>query len=271
MKTTATRFWHLMAMAPAVLLLTGAKAEGCWGEVDVPDPPVVCQAGTHLETICDDDVVPPEPCGPDTFCAQSVKADDEDGASCHDECVPDSVCGDGFVEQVQCAPVGPDYCEDTPCDCPPDSECVCAQSYCEPAEEECWIECVPACPEGSHAETVCGEPILQGEEPQCAYDGVKGGCLEPPEECTMQCVPDSICPPGYEEVGVCELCAAVEGQPCDDMCWTECWPVDPTCPPGCFEEMICEDCAEGEDCGGCYSTCACGGEEPSTPPSEPKD
>ncbi|MBI4705971.1 MAG: hypothetical protein HY744_33175 [Deltaproteobacteria bacterium] len=271
MKTTTLRFWHLLAAAPAVLILTGAKGEGCGGEVIVEPPPEpTCPAGTHIETLCDDEPTPLSGSGP-----ADKSDDDQVTMSCHDECVADNQCPDGYIAQETCAVSSPVYCEDSLCDCPENSDCECPPSYCEPSEEQCWTECVPACPQGSHAELVCGGPVPEPvSDSKCGSgSGEKGGCDEEPpapppgDDCTMQCVPDNVCPPGYQEVGVCNACEYGSDY-CDDTCWTECVPVDPTCPPECIEQVVCEDCAEGEDCGGCYSTCECA--SPSEPPSGPQ-
>src|SRR5262245_22342386 len=78
------------------------KETGGGGSGGDPKPqPIPCEPGFHVESVCDD------------TCNQP----------CKDECVPDSVCPEGTVEQWTCVGPAPPYDVDVVCDdgmdCPP--------------------------------------------------------------------------------------------------------------------------------------------------------
>jgi len=94
-------------------------------------------------------------------------------------------------------------------------------SYCEPPQEECFVSCVPICPDGSQLEYVCYD---DPEPPPVSGSGDSdsdSGMAEPlPGECDWQCVPLDNC---YE------ICATDSADPngADDYCWVECYEDEP--------------------------------------------
>src|SRR5690242_1517643 len=113
----------------ALVVLTGAKGQGC-GHAEEPSPPPEpdCGPGFHWETVC-------SPC--------------EIGEMCEEQCVPDSVCPPDWSEQTICsggsASVG---------------QGGAAGGIIVPVDPgECWSECIPpqpSCPPGTIEQTVCG-------------------------------------------------------------------------------------------------------------------
>ena len=202
----------------ALLVLTGAKGEGCGGPggggTD-PEPPV-CEPGTHVELVC---------------------IDSDAGPLCTEQCVPDSVCPPGTIEQVVCD-------AGSPCD---------PNMPMPPPQEECWTECVPTvCPDGSPGQVVCdpsipppppGEPLptvppgcwieCPGEPPVCPPGTIPVESCDAYGNCWFTCEPDpNACPPGTTPVESCD--------PYGNCTYT-CEPVDPQppCPPGTVPVVSC--------------------------------
>ena len=220
----ALRSWHLILAVPAVFFLTGAKGNGCGGTVEPPpEPQVHCPAGYHVETFCEDDVTPVvsdsngEPQSQPSCVGSGTQAHPtcigpEPEPGCHQECVPDDdVCPPGTELQEECVGSA-SYCIDS------DS----GDSYCEPSEEECFVSCVPICPDGTQLEYVCSNDD-EPEPPPLSGSGDSGsesGMAEPlPGDCDWQCIPASSC---YE---VCVDSADPDGA--GDLCWIECSEEEP--------------------------------------------
>ena len=252
MKTLALRSLQTAFLVSAMTFLTGANGQGC-GKVVLEDPPQAtpappfepapgpaCAAGWHLDQLCS---VEEGAQRPSVGCAdpaqgsepgyrpQCLGQDDVPApppAECHDECVPDSPCGAGFVQQEVCSVAA----YGAP-DCPPGSDCGAPP---EPTPS-CELICVPAeCPVGSHAEWMCSGGGAVGSPEQ--VDGSQGAskpvrCMPGPDPvpmpdgpCSMTCVPDSqLCPPGSQEQTTCSTCASPNGETdCVAECFTECVP-----------------------------------------------
>jgi hypothetical protein len=249
MKTPSNRWFSLALAVPAFVLLTGAKGEGCSNDVIVePEPPVTeCEAGFTAVTVCEDT---PEPISSDSSSAGSGDVGAPADAGCYTECVPDAeVCPEGTIATEICG----EYVSG--CEYDGDEGCV------EPPTAECWISCEPTCPEGTRAEWVCSEEPPISSEPDSASGSGDEPTSPPAPACVLECVPD-LCPPGYSEVGVCEVSEG-GGEP---TCWSECIP-DEECPPGCYAQGECSGSAgSGAPEEDCVTVCIC--EEPSEPPPD---
>jgi hypothetical protein len=106
--------------------LMGAKGQGCGGGVDPQPDPIVCGPGFHLEDTCF------------TRCAVPVEADSASAPSACDEtcgeqqCVPDSVCPDGSMEETVCGePIYSSSDSSTGCYDSAETDCV------EPPPKDC--------------------------------------------------------------------------------------------------------------------------------------
>lgn len=268
----------------AVVLLTGAKGEGC-GRVVVEEPPSApsppaqpaCSAGWHMGSVCSTPVAYGAPV-PVSDAPKSVDGSDQNPAigavepsqpppqACHDECVPDGPCPDGQAQQWACSATGG---VDVPSS-PPESGAdpvgrgepgmpVCQGADCPPPPS-CQLVCVPAaCPQGSHAEWSCAGGVAFGSSGGSAPS-------EPPAE------------PGAPALDDAQPAAPphpTPGAPSD--CAMSCV-ADSRCPAG-YEEMTecsAQACAAGQDCPpstpSCITQCVPqGGSEPSQPSSPPTD
>jgi hypothetical protein len=202
MQNVKTSFLRFASAAAALLVLAGAKGNGCGGEEPPEPPPEPCPAGHHLEAVCD------AVCG----------FDEEPGAmpceslQCVETCVPDDGCPAGTYPQWLCYDVLAPDCTDPTDDC----------------GGGCFLECIPvdACGPGYHEEWIC--------------DGSIGGPdLGAPEPCSPICVPDG-CPPGTIEQTICyDQDHDHGGGVPEEPCFTECVP-EVSCPPGTHPEEICE-------------------------------
>lgn len=234
----------------AMMLLTGAKGEGC-GRVVVAEPPSVappapaCAVGWHYGSVCTSDPGVPVPVADDRASVDGSDANPAIGAAdpprpageCHDECVPDGPCADGLAQQWICS--GGSYEGGAPR--PADDMPVCQGNGCTPPPS-CELSCLPAsCSPGSHAEWSCAGSSGVGSG---GAVGVRGGASEagstdssapsrgepapepmPPSDCAMTCVADSACPPGSMEQGVCSAMACAPGEDCPPpVCFTQCVP-----------------------------------------------
>jgi len=235
----------------SLFALTGAKAEGCGGSVEIDPAPGPCGPSAHLEDIClmecyessepggtggctetcEPTCVPDDDCPPGTvaelICDEPLSSDSsgapclggEDCAEplpedCRTECVPVGECGPGYEEQWVCGGESVSGPGDEPV--PPPGDCFDSDCAEPPGPEDCWLECVPVdtCGPGFHEEWVCDPmpaPSDSADEP-----------APPPEDCYSACVPD-LCPP---DVPVIEVCTIDEYG--ELICWTEC--ADPELP-----------------------------------------
>jgi hypothetical protein len=249
-----------------VMMLTGAKTNGCGPDFEDGEPPIECEDGTIADG---DDCVPIEPVCPEGTYEQIVCADApqlaEDGdviepSECWIECLPiEPVCPDGTYEQVVCGggeeppfdPGDPDQPSDDgdePQDMP---------DY----EGPCWIECVPidpVCPEGYHEEWVCTDDCYENCYvecvPDCNEECPEGTHLEYVCDemgyCYETCVDDGFCGPDEHLETICE---DSEDDPSGGFCYDVCVPNDP-CGPGSHEEWVCEG-GPDDPKGFCYSIC----------------
>ncbi|WP_437780682.1 hypothetical protein [Sorangium sp. So ce1097] len=177
----------------ALVVLTGAKGQGCGGVVvEEPQPPPEpdCGPGFHWESVC-------SPC--------------ELGEMCEMQCVPDNVCPRGWLEQTVCGgstTVG---------------QGGAAGGVGMPADPGCWTECVPPppmCPPGTVEQVACGGSSTSsttggggwGSASSSVGAGGSGGGIggsdpgaaPPPDMCWTECVPvGPMCPPGTREHTVC--------------------------------------------------------------------
>ncbi len=193
-----------LALVSAVVVLTGAKGQGCGGGSDsgtggsaTGDPPIVCFGPLHAESVCDGH-------------------GDCDQAGCHDACVPD--CTDGTEPVYVCPP--------TPI-CPPGQVCN------GPDQPACGYTCQPLdpCGKGFHQEEICegtGTSTVTPVDDGTDTSGTSPGSPPNPggPDCNVECVPDDVCPPGYVEETVCAGSSGgsksgKKGAP-NDSCWTEC-------------------------------------------------
>ncbi|WP_437734367.1 hypothetical protein [Sorangium sp. So ce1335] len=263
----------LMALS-ALVVLTGAKGQGCGG-VEVPEPPPEpdCGPGFHWETVC-------SPC--------------DIGEMCEAQCVPDDTCPPGWLEQTTCGggvttvttSVG-------------QGGSAGGVGMPVPHDPGCWTECVPPpmCPPGTVEQVVCGGGSATSSTTASvgsggwgsASVGVGGGwdgaadAAPPPDMCWTECVPVPYCPPGTRAHTVCEGSSSVSSTssvgvggsggaggaggtggagawdgtggagawdgtnglaappyPTGGGCRTECLPVEPYCPPGTREQTVCD-------------------------------
>ena len=227
----AHRFAHAPLIAGSFLFLTAAKGDGC-STVVVEEP--ACEAGFHTEEVCV--TGPIDYCGPDEDCVTEPGVEE-----CSLTCVPDSVCPEGMVEQIECAQPLIACADGEDCDLPP---------------ADCFTTCVPIdepCPAGQHLETQCYEvDCLAVEGVDCGGGGA----------CEDVCVPDSFCPPGTQETYVCAEPPVSGCMPEEPLapCELACVPVDPSCGPGQHLETQCQGnvCQEGEPCpeiAECFDVC----------------
>ncbi|WP_437834146.1 hypothetical protein [Sorangium sp. So ce1153] len=241
----------------ALVVLTGAKGQGCGGSDEPPTPPAPdCGPGFHWDTVC-------SPC--------------EIGEMCEERCVPDSDCPPGWLEQTVCggtttAGVG-GWTGDAGRPAPP-------------VDPGCWTECVPPrpfCPPGTIEQTVCSGSSSTtggGGWGSASGSGVGGGfdgaMPAPPGECWTECVPqEPYCPPGTRPQTTCDDVsttvsvgvgtggtggsggwaptggagawdgsdsdsAGMAAPPLPGNCWTDCVPDQPYCPPGTRPQTTCE-------------------------------
>jgi hypothetical protein len=189
MRTTMIGF-KAIASVFAVMMLTGAKTNGCGPDFSEPvgGGDVGCEDGTIFDGL--------------------------------DSCVPLPVCPEGFFEVQVCAIPGSDG------DFSTDgcwTECHPAEPSCEPGlslqlvctgsapsdgvqepsiPEECHYECLPdsLCPPGSHEEVVC-EPSCDGKEGECYVT-----CI--PDEPTNPCGPGAYLDTVCDEFGCYETCVS---------------------------------------------------------------
>jgi hypothetical protein len=240
--------------------LCGAKAQGCGGTVETEPAPAPCAQGYHIENVCQDD------------CYVSSSADSSSGSgdcqqTCADQCVPDSACPDGTIEQTVCAEPLSSGSGGSGCA----SDSADTGCYEPPQPGDCWTECVPIdpCGAGFHQEWSCGPTPTPVSDP--SPSNPPSGSAEPsppPDDCVLICVPD-ICPPGTIEQTICDdpvssstdcLDGDCPPPPDPSNCWTECVPVDP-CGPGYHEETTCTVSAGDSGAGAgpgteeCTTTC----------------
>ncbi|MGK3997740.1 hypothetical protein [Sorangium sp. So ce1024] len=254
----------------ALVVLTGAKGQGCGSVVEQPQPlpEPDCGVGFRWEEVC-------SPC--------------DLGEMCEMQCVPDDRCPRGWLEQTVCGgstTVG---------------QGGAAGGVGMPTDPGCWTECVPPppmCPPGTVEQVMCGgssTSSVTGGGWGSASVGAGGhgggiggsdaGVAPPPDMCWTECVPvGPYCPPGTREQTVCSGSSSVgvggsggwggtggsggsggwggtggsggwgeggsggwgEGGSRDPVppnpiggCWTECVPVEPYCPPGTREQTVC--------------------------------
>ncbi|KYF70434.1 hypothetical protein [Sorangium cellulosum] len=265
--TARSSLQGLIALS-ALVVLTGAKGQGCGG-VDEPQPPPDpdCGPGFHWETVC-------SPC--------------DVGEMCEAQCVPDDRCPRGWLEQTTCGGSTPVTTTA--------GQGGSAGGVGMPVDPGCWTECVPPppmCPPGTYEQFVCGtgsstSSTTGGGGWGSASAGGGGwgmggspgdaAAAPPPDMCWTECVPVPYCPPGTTAHTVCEgssgvttssVSVGVGGSggadstsgvggsgawdggggaggdtarpaPPIDGCRTECLPVEPTCPPGTREQTVCD-------------------------------
>ncbi|WP_437647398.1 hypothetical protein [Sorangium sp. So ce362] len=249
--TARSSLQGLVALS-ALVVLTGAKGQGC-GSVSEPPPDPDCGPGFHWETVC-------SPC--------------EIGEMCEEQCVPDNICPPGWSQQTFCS--GSSTSATTSV-----GQGGMAGGGPMPVDPGgCWTECVPPqpfCPPGTIEQTVCsgwtGGSDGAGAWGSASTSGVggwgTGGMMPmpPPEECWTECVPvEPYCPPGTQAQTVCggsttiAVSVGVGGSggsggagawegtggaggvaipPNPGGCWTECVPVEPYCPPGTQAQTVC--------------------------------
>ncbi|WP_437897264.1 hypothetical protein [Sorangium sp. So ce124] len=256
----------------ALVVLTGAKGQGCGG-VDEPSPPPEpnCGPGFHWETVC-------SPC--------------EIGEMCEEQCVPDSVCPADWSEQTICSGGTTSS-----------GQGGFAGGTAMPVDPgECWTECIPPqpyCPPGTIEQTVCGGSVTVGVGGSGGSGGWgsassavgvggsgPGGIPMPSEPCWTECVPvEPYCPPGTTPQTFCDEGTTVTSssvgvggsggwagtggaggsggwagtgggtagggiggsdsdfaapRPPGGGCWTECVPTAPYCPPGTTPQTYCD-------------------------------
>ncbi len=208
--------WKLGMGLAAVMVLTGAKGQGCGGIA--PPPEVVapeCADGYKLEKTCSQlCAVTVEPNGTETeVCEPEI---------CDEQCVPIDDCAPGYHLELVCG---------EPTDPPQLSNCGPSETP-PPVPEECEAICVPddACPPGHHLEVIC--------------DAVASDCGE--SSCEEICVPDDTCDPTL----ICgEALTCVGG----DLYPTTCGPANcdepiGDCEPKCDPTLVCgqaETCVDG--------------------------
>ena len=194
------RLFESLVAASALLVLTGAKGEGCIpgeaaGESEETTETIqICEPGFHLEPVC-------------TFegCAESDDPTACREPQCEDTCVPDQACPEGTVEQLVCS-------EPQPVD---DSGVDCEGDYCEPPPppEDCWLECLPIepCPPDMIAQEIC---LPDDGDPTTA------------EPCRIECLPALVCAPGEHAETVCT--DGPEGETlCETLCVADELPIPP--------------------------------------------
>ena len=233
--TLNSRGLKALVCAVAMVMLTGAKGEGCGGGEE-PQPTEPCAPGFHLETTCDD------------YCAVDSAEPGSDGdvtcgGDCQEICVPDGPCPEGTVEEWICDPMP--LSESAPC--------LDGDLGCVDPDPNCYLECVAVdvCGPGFHEEWEC----FGVGEPEPAADSGSDSASEPvdpppPEECFLTCAPD-LCPAGYVEETICAAAVSDPSVPEPppgeeplpiEECWTECMP-DMVCPAGQHPEEVCTYCA----------------------------
>ncbi|WP_437967852.1 hypothetical protein WMF04_00515 [Sorangium sp. So ce260] len=265
--TARSSLQGLLALS-ALVVLTGAKGQGCGPADEPPSPPDPdCGPGFHWETVC-------SPC--------------EIGEMCEEQCVPDNVCPPGWGQQTFCG--GSSTTITTTA-----GQGGMAGDVAMPVDPgECWTQCVPPqpfCPPGTIEQTVCGGGVTSttvtvgsgGWTGSSSGVGGSGGwgtggmMPMPPEECRTECVPvEPYCPPGTQPQTFCDGstniavsssssvgvggsggsggwagagdAGAWEGTggtggvgapPPPPGCWTDCVPVEPYCPPGTQAQTVC--------------------------------
>jgi hypothetical protein len=214
----------------ALVMLTGAKGQGCGG-VEVDPVPSGCESGFHQETVC---------------------SPHDLGRVCEAQCVPDGQCPAGTEEQWTCldAPIAAPACDGVGCPPPPPSDC--------------YLECIRPnpCNDGFHEEWICGVSTSVAVSTSVSSGG--GIPMVPPpapEPCSLTCVPDSFCPPGTVEQTTCSGSSSTgtsgaggyggEPFPVDPACWTECVTVEPPiCPPGYEPQTVCSEGTTSSSTGG---------------------
>lgn len=155
------------------------------------------------------------------------------------------------------------------------------------------------CPLDHHIEVICDDAPMGNPPPQQGGGGgmpgpwnemtTVGGGPPPPTpggSCVEVCVPDGMCPPGHDEVWICddEPCPGEGASPnfphevCLDpngcfeepgQCYPTCVPSDP-CGPGAHEEYVCEwaEPPMTEPPFPCLDPNGCAPPEPTEPPME---
>ena len=235
-----------------MFILTGAKGgEGCGGGGGEPTEPPACEAGFHLEKICEGS------------CDDSTNGGDCD-VTCEEVCVADG-CPDGTVEQLICEDTGtpePDPDDGTKPDDAPGGD--------EGVAPNCWTECVaqPDCPPGMHLQKVCeehdcGEPECElvcvddgdtcdpslacGDAPTCVdgllYPSTCGpdNCDEPIDVCDDECDPNLVCGDALTCVDGLLYPSTCGPDNCDE-------PID-ECDDECDPSLVCAEvisCFEGQ-------------------------
>ncbi|WP_437485285.1 hypothetical protein WME75_00465 [Sorangium sp. So ce1014] len=253
--TARSSLQGLVALS-ALVVLTGAKGQGC-GSPDEPTTPPEpdCGQGFHWETVC-------SPC--------------EIGEMCEEQCVPDNVCPPGWGQQT--------FCSDNSTTTSVGQGGMAGGGAMPVDPGGCWTECVPPqpfCPPGTIEQTVCGGGVTSttttagsggwtgtssGVGGSGGWAGTGGMMPMPPNECWTECVPvEPYCPPGTQAQTVCggtttatavSVGVGVGGSggagawegtggaggvavPPYPGCWTECVPVEPYCPPGTQAQTVC--------------------------------
>ncbi len=265
-----SRPFKLLLTLAAVFVMTGAKAEGCsyGGGPDEPDAES-CQAGYHLETVCEDKATNGDHDCTDPTCKQECVPDDPHG------CGPDQhaelICdkepegwpasdGDKTEEEGEKDKTEKESQEGEKDKTEKEGE--------KPALPVCEWVCLPndVCPAGTVAKTVCGEsekePGNSGEgnsseeangkdpadpedpnadppkDPNTDPDKDK---TDPTSTCWTECIPQPVCPEGQHEVKVCEPTS--DGK---EICKVDCAPNEqPVCPEDHHEKKVCEPNSDG--------------------------